>query len=251
MHNVDLSQDDALEFLDLPHKRFDRTSSSLDSGEIEVGRKFYNKDSFLTALKQYSIMNGVNYNVVKSKSDKFEAKCAVQDSTCSWKIMASLRKMTDFWEIKKYKGPHTCIDGVSQDHLKMDSDMIANLILPTLNANPQTSVSVLIANIRSQLKYTPSYHKVWIAKQKALEKMYGRWDASYNEVWQSCQVLERYVPGCITDFETTPAYYNNRLLRGCQVFKYTHRLLLAMAQDDNGRIIPITFAITPGKSVDD
>ncbi|KAH1114232.1 hypothetical protein J1N35_007610 [Gossypium stocksii] len=110
----------------------------------------------------------------------------------------------------------------------------------------------------------PSYPKAWIAKQKALEKMHSGWDASYNEVWQWCQVLERYVLGCITDLETAPAYYNDRLLRGCQVFKrlfwtfkqcrdafvyckllvqidgtfmygrYTYRLLLAVAQDGSG-----------------
>ncbi|KAK5835651.1 hypothetical protein PVK06_011345 [Gossypium arboreum] len=153
MHNVDLSQDDALEFPDLPHRRCGRTSSSLDLGETKVGREFSNNDSFLGALKQHSIMNGVNYNVVKSKSDKFEAKCAVQDNTC-----------------------------VSQDHPKMDSDMLASLILLTVKVDPKTSVSVLIANIRSQLKYTPSYRKVWITKQKALEKMYSRWDASRYEI---------------------------------------------------------------------
>ncbi|PPS15173.1 hypothetical protein GOBAR_AA05408 [Gossypium barbadense] len=62
----------------LPHKRHDHTSSSLNSGELEVGKDFSNKDSFLSALKQHSIMNLVNYNVVKSKSDKFEVKCAVR-----------------------------------------------------------------------------------------------------------------------------------------------------------------------------
>ncbi|KAK5839575.1 hypothetical protein PVK06_008378 [Gossypium arboreum] len=164
MHNIDLPQDDALEFPDLLHRRHDRTSSSLDSGELEVGKEFSNKDSFLSALKQHSIMNGVNYKVVKSKSDKFEAKCAVQD-------------------------------GVSEDHPKMDLDMLATLILPTVKADPRTSVPVLIANIRSQLRYMPSYRKAWIAKQKALEKMHGGWDASYNEVWQWYQVLERYVSG--------------------------------------------------------
>ncbi|KAH1046175.1 hypothetical protein J1N35_036959 [Gossypium stocksii] len=100
-------------------------------------------------------MNGVNYNMVKSKSDKFKAKCAVQD-------------------------------GVSQDHPKMDSDMLASLILLTEKVNPRTSVSVLIVNIRSQLRYTPSYCKAWIATQKALEKMHSGWDTSYNKVWQWC-----------------------------------------------------------------
>ncbi|KAH1032644.1 hypothetical protein J1N35_044818 [Gossypium stocksii] len=76
----DVEGDDALEFPDLPHRRRDHTSLSLDSGELEVGKEFSNKDSFLGALKQHSVMNGVNYNMVKSKFDKFEAKCAVQDA---------------------------------------------------------------------------------------------------------------------------------------------------------------------------
>ncbi|PPS01786.1 hypothetical protein GOBAR_AA18880 [Gossypium barbadense] len=129
--NVEGGSDEEEEFPDLPHRKRDRTSSLLDSGELEVGKEFSNKDSFLGALKQHSIMNGVNYNMVKSKSDKFEAKCVVQDGTCSWKIMASL--------------------SVSQDHPKMDSDMLANLILSTVKADPRTSVPVLIANIHSQL----------------------------------------------------------------------------------------------------
>ncbi|KAH1096921.1 hypothetical protein J1N35_013842 [Gossypium stocksii] len=53
--------------------------------------------------------------------------------------------------------------------------------------------------------------------------MHSGWDASYNEVWQWCQVLERY----------------------------THRLLLAMVQDGSGRIFPIAFSITPGESASD
>ncbi|PPR93297.1 hypothetical protein GOBAR_AA27376 [Gossypium barbadense] len=116
MHNVDLSADDALEFPNLPHRTCDHTSSLLDSSEFEVGKEFSNKDSFLGALKQHSINNSVNYHVVKSKSDKFKANCAVQDESCSWKIYASLRKMTGLWEIKKYKGLHTCTAEFDKPH---------------------------------------------------------------------------------------------------------------------------------------
>ncbi|KAH1121647.1 hypothetical protein J1N35_004807 [Gossypium stocksii] len=73
MHNVDLLIDDALEFPDLPHRKRDHTSSSLDSGELEVGKEFSSKDGFLGVLNQYSNMNEVNHHVVKSKSKKFEA----------------------------------------------------------------------------------------------------------------------------------------------------------------------------------
>ncbi|MFQ6641844.1 hypothetical protein Gotur_016315 [Gossypium turneri] len=67
----------------------------------------------------------------------------------------------------------------------MDSAMLACLILPTVKADPRTSVPMLIANIRSQIGYTPSYHKAWIAKQKVLEKMHSGWDASYSDWYKS------------------------------------------------------------------
>ncbi|KAK5785500.1 hypothetical protein PVK06_040091 [Gossypium arboreum] len=42
-----------------------------------------------------------------------------------------------------------------------------------LEVDLRTSVLCIIANIRSQLRYMPSYRKAWIAKQKALEKMHS------------------------------------------------------------------------------
>ena len=159
--------------------------------------------------------------------------------------------------------------------------MIANIILPVVKASPRVPVSVIIANIRSQFNYTPSYRKAWIAKQKAMEKMHNGWDASYNDLWQWCQVLRRWVPGAITELETEPAYCQDRLVQGWRVFhrffwtfdqcrkafqyckpmvqidgtflygRYEHRLLLAVAQDGDRKIMPVAFAITPGEKADD
>ncbi|KAK5840288.1 hypothetical protein PVK06_009180 [Gossypium arboreum] len=77
--------------------------------------------------------------------------------------------------------------GVSQDHPKLDSNMIAGIILPMVKVDSRTAVSILIANIRSQFNYTPSYSKAWIAKQKVLENMHNGWYTSYNEIlkWSS------------------------------------------------------------------
>ncbi|KAH1083314.1 hypothetical protein J1N35_023075 [Gossypium stocksii] len=146
MHNVDLFKDNALEFLDLLHRRLDHTSSLLDSG-------------------------------------------------------------------------------VSQDHPNMDLDMLASLILLTVKADPRTSMPVLITNIRSQLKYTPSYRKAWIAKQKVLEKMHSRWDSSYNELWQWCQVKEACLPQpdiCIISDRGTGILARDTIERQGSLWHRTH-----------------------------
>ncbi|PPS00222.1 hypothetical protein GOBAR_AA20438 [Gossypium barbadense] len=70
----------------------------------------------------------------------------------------------------------------------MDSDMLASLILSTVKVDPKTSVPVLIANIRSQMRYIPSYRKARIAKQKALEKMHNG-EAMYG-AGRPCMVQE-------------------------------------------------------------
>ncbi|KAK5794189.1 hypothetical protein PVK06_035400 [Gossypium arboreum] len=83
MHNGDLSIKDALEFAKLPYRRLGHTSSLLDSGDLEVGKEFSSKDGFVVVGKQYNIKNWVNFHIVKSRSDKFEAKCAMEDNTCA------------------------------------------------------------------------------------------------------------------------------------------------------------------------
>ncbi|KAK5784897.1 hypothetical protein PVK06_039438 [Gossypium arboreum] len=92
--------------------------------------------------------------------------------------------------------PTKPVDGVLQDHPKMDLDMITGLILLMVKVDPKTTVSVLIAMICSQFKYTPSYCKTWIAMQNALDKMH------------------------------------------------------TVAQDGDGRILLIAFALTPRESCD-
>ncbi|KAK5772377.1 hypothetical protein PVK06_048665 [Gossypium arboreum] len=83
----------------------------------------------------------------------------------------------------------------------------------------------LNCNIFSQFKYTPSYCKAWIAKQKALEKMQSGWDDSYNKY---CKPLVQI---------------DGTFMYG----RYTHHLLLAVAQDRDRRTLPIAFSITPGE----
>ncbi|KAH1083127.1 hypothetical protein J1N35_022888 [Gossypium stocksii] len=126
MHNVNLSIDNALELANLPHRRPGHRSTSLDSGDLEVGREFSSKDGFLAVLKRYNVKNGVNFHIVKSKLEKFK--------------------------------------DVSRDHPKLDSDMVASIILSMVKVDPRTTVSILIANIRSQFNYMPLYRKAWIAK---------------------------------------------------------------------------------------
>lgn len=72
------------------------------------------------------------------------------------------------------------VAGVTQDHPRLGSDMIYEIILSMAEENSKISVPILIVNIHNQYDYTLSYYKAWIAKQKDIEKMHKGWDESYN-----------------------------------------------------------------------
>ncbi|KAK5839176.1 hypothetical protein PVK06_007946 [Gossypium arboreum] len=72
---------------------------------------------------------------------------------------------------------------ISWDHLKLDLEMIENIILLMVKESLKITVPVFIVNICSQFDYTPSYCKAWIVNKNALENMHNGWDISYNDLW--------------------------------------------------------------------
>ncbi|KAE8683154.1 serine/threonine-protein phosphatase 7 long form-like protein [Hibiscus syriacus] len=73
-------------------------------------------------------------------------------------------------------------NGVNQDHPNLDSEMICQAIMPMVKTSSHIAVAVLISTTQSQYGYTVSYKKAWLAKQNAIFKLHGEWNASYNEL---------------------------------------------------------------------
>ncbi|XP_039146876.1 uncharacterized protein LOC120284146 [Dioscorea cayenensis subsp. rotundata] len=139
---------------------------------------------------------------------------------------------------------------ISQDHSKLDSNMIYRQIQALVQQQPSINVSVLIAEIKNRYGYTPTYRKVWTTKQKAVEAAFGNWEESYNELPRWLSALQQFVLGTIVDLETQPAYEGPYLIDGAHIYdKYKGTLLLAIAQDSNKNILPIGFAIVEGETL--
>ncbi|KAH1098400.1 hypothetical protein J1N35_015321 [Gossypium stocksii] len=105
----------------------DRTGSSLDSSELEVGKEFSNEDSFLGALKQHSINHRVNYNVVKSKSERFEAKCVVKDGV-SQVILRWIQGSLWDWTHHRYYLRHVASNYFRQYRSTIERWQVTNMV---------------------------------------------------------------------------------------------------------------------------
>ncbi|XP_015949777.1 uncharacterized protein LOC107474655 [Arachis duranensis] len=159
----------------------------MPDGEFTVGMEFSSREAVIKAMKDYTIRRGVDYRVHESEPTTFYAKCTQYGAGCDWLIRVSKMSRKFCWEIRRYNGSHTCTRAtISQDHSKLDSNTVAEAIKPLVEVDPSIRVKSVIADVQSKFNYTISYRKAWLAKQKAVESIFGGWEASYEAlpIWE-------------------------------------------------------------------
>ena len=108
---------------------------------------------------------------------------------------------------------------ISQDHMKLDSDMIAQHIDPMIRANPSFKVKLVIAEIQSQYGYKRTYWEAWTAKQKAIERVYGSWEGSYEILMSWLGAMCSFVRGSIAQINAESACHGIELLSNVRLFQ--------------------------------
>nr|KYP38952.1 hypothetical protein KK1_039761 [Cajanus cajan] len=187
-------------------------------GTLFVGQRFQTKEQMQDAINRFHIVNHCTYKVKNSSSSRLVMECVHHD--CAWRCRGILRTREQHWEIMILEGPHTCVSPlISQDHNKLGSQMIAQSIGEIIEVDPSTSISTIIAHIKSTMGYTISYKKGWLAKQHAIENIFGNWEESYNKLPGMLQAMQMYVPGFIWKLNTQPAYEGGLLDEGSLIFK--------------------------------
>ncbi|XP_016185630.1 uncharacterized protein LOC107627295 [Arachis ipaensis] len=153
--------------------------------EFEVGQHFQNKEEVMLAVKTYSIRRAVEYKIQIVNSDqwRYNAHCVQFEPGCNWSIHISYRRKVEKWEVRRYTGPHRCMQTLmGQDHRQLDSKVIAQHIFTMVKANPTISIRVLQESVEKHFGYKVSYRKVWLIKQRVIGSIYGDWEESYNEL---------------------------------------------------------------------
>ncbi|QHO48072.1 uncharacterized protein DS421_1g02510 [Arachis hypogaea] len=187
-------------------------------GEFAVGMEFGSREAVIKAIKEYTIRRSVDYRVYESEPLTFYAKCTQYGSGCDWLIRVSMISRKYCWVIRRYNGSHTCTRAmISQDHSKLDSLTIAEAIKPLVEADPSLKVKSVIAEVQSKFNYTISYRKAWLAKQRAVEKIFGGWEASYEALPIWFEAMCHREPSAVVHFETMPAYQGDELVGDIRV----------------------------------
>jgi len=242
----------------------------VDEG-IKEGMQFHNKEDCVLAVRYYHVKKSLDYKVTKSDQLRYVIGCT--NSACRFRLRASLSKRSGKWKIVTMIGPHNCTSSsMSQDHRKLDYNVICESIKSLVHKDASIKPSMIIAYIRERFNYTVTYRKAWMAKNKAVESIYGNWEKSFEELPQWLMVMKNSNPGTIVDLKTLPnpdgttkfhrlfwafhpciegfkfckpvIHVDGTWLYG----KYRGTLLLAVAQDGNNKTIPIAFALVEGET---
>ncbi|KAK5775452.1 hypothetical protein PVK06_043346 [Gossypium arboreum] len=155
----------------------------------------------------------MNYYVKKSHSEKFKGKCTMKNERCKWEIMASYWKKTRMRMIKKYSGPHTFIAmSSSQDHLMLDSDMIANIILFMVL---DFYVPSFVTDLETRLKY---YDDQLVPRKRVSHWFF--W--TFEQCSSTASIWFKLTEDTRPDQEMSGASYSADLMKGtydCERFK--------------------------------
>ena len=121
--------------------------------------------------------------------------------------------------------------------------------------------------------HKPSYYKVWDAKQKAIEKIFGNWEKSYKMLQKLLiayidQDLNTPVSYCTTPTNVDDIVFLHYVfwsfgpcidrfkyckpvisIDGIHLYgKYQGKLLVAMATNANNKVFPLAFAVVDCES---
>ncbi|KAK5774576.1 hypothetical protein PVK06_042431 [Gossypium arboreum] len=171
--------------------------------ELFLGQRFESKEECVFAIKRYSMNISVDYKVAVSKPTLYIGECWKSVEGYNWQVRAAFIQNSQMWEIRKFVGPYTCTSTrMTEDHRKLDYKTICMCIMSMVKDMPTIKVSVLIAEIQARFQYRVSYRKAWIAKQMAMEQLYGDFDASYNELQGWIAAMREYIPGTAIELQT-------------------------------------------------
>ncbi|XP_027355417.1 uncharacterized protein LOC113865210 [Abrus precatorius] len=148
-----------------------------------------------------------------------------------------------------------------------------------MKEEPSVPISLIQERISDQFGYSISYKKAWKAKQKVIVTAFGDWNESYAALPRWLEYMQLHAPGSVYQIETNDYVEGRTVDNRFRVFyllywsfkqcheafnfckpiiqvdetflygKYRQTLIIAMTQDGNNCVLPISFAIVEGETL--
>ena len=239
--------------------------SDCRENEVVQGTRYDTIQELKEAVQCWSLSLMREFITVRCGRDRYEVECMQQG--CPWRVHAYKGTWKDYWECSIVT-EHTChLPGVQRTHRNLTSEFIAGemygMIVNNLSFEPRS----IIRYIEEKFKYTISYKKAWRAKRKLLEKRFGTFEVSYDNLPRLLATICQRNPDNYYDIKHIPgeqgppfimqrAFFTLgpcvKAFQHCRpimcidgtflIGKYRGHMLTAIAADGNNQLLPVAFA---------
>ncbi|CAM8902856.1 unnamed protein product [Rhodiola kirilowii] len=243
------------------------------SPDLRKGTTFAEKEDVILAVQKYSILNRVEYRVMKSDSKRLVLECRKGEDVCPWRLRVFVMQNTSYWMVRTHGGDHICHNNnILQNNIHLNAHFIAREMRNAMDANTRFSVGQIRNIMQRDYGYEISYWKAWKAQQKALVYLFGKWDESFNRLPHLMQALQdcsnnNFVKWDVTTLENETVQVNRIFwsfaecilafnhcrpiifVDGTHIYgKYNAKLLVAIGLDANNHILPLAFALVESEN---
>ncbi|WVZ77944.1 hypothetical protein U9M48_025731 [Paspalum notatum var. saurae] len=128
------------------------------------------------ALKQYTIVHEFEFGTEKSDPDRFRGFCKANG--CPWKINAKTQADSN---VRAWVEERT---------------------IPLLKDKPSMGAKKVQQRLYAKYNITIPYQTVWYGSQRAAEKLFGKWDDSYDSLYRFKAEIELRSPSSVVEIDT-------------------------------------------------
>ncbi|XP_015698107.1 uncharacterized protein LOC102713218 isoform X2 [Oryza brachyantha] len=215
------SSDDEVEDIDdeikdrelenMPDAFYDKKDPSMSVGTI-----YSDMDAFKIALASHAVKHEYNYDIEKSDTGRYRVNCAQNSDGCKWRLHASTGKDGSIIQVKKVPYPHTCQSTRRQGIcVGVTQFWVCSQVIDWLKEDGNIGPTELQRRLKEHHKILVPYKRVYKGKYLAMDKIYGPWDKSFNNLYRLKAQLEESSPG---SFLVIDHHTINKKIRFCRLF---------------------------------
>ncbi|XP_050214125.2 uncharacterized protein LOC126665383 [Mercurialis annua] len=238
--------------------------------EIKEGQSYKNKDVLKSILSTYAINNHFQFKVQRSCERQYFLSCL--DTNCTWKFNASRKGTSQIFIIRKLNINHNCSMVVRTSDQRQATSSVIGEYIKSKYTNLKTvyKPADIMRDMRDDHGIKMSYSKAYRSKVVAQEMVRGKPYDSFSLIPSYLDMLVVANPGSFVKLEVKDD--NNFLyvfmalnayIKGWEfcipvivvdgtflTSAYGGMLLIACAQDGNGKIFPLAFSVVDSENDD-
>ncbi|CAL5046029.1 unnamed protein product [Urochloa decumbens] len=170
-----------------------------DNPDMSVGTIYPCMSEFRLAVRQHAIVHEFELGTEKSDKTRFRGFCKANG--CPWIIRARTQADNSVRvQINKYS--HQCASRSRVLGTMASQAWVAERAIPLLKKKSDMGAADIQKILEDKYNIEIKYQTVWYGRQRAADKLFGKWDDSFDWLYRFKAEVELRAPGSIVEIHT-------------------------------------------------